>query len=365
MGQRISCVENSSASGTAVWEVVNDEVMTLANNYRYSLQQTWVKRGFLQIVKDILRLYIKLDLPRLMTRYQCEKIEKYFNESCENEEVKAIIKAYTATNGFSRYINMDLANLVSTNDWRDIRISPNAPEDRQYWEGALDVVCIIVHHPGRSTYEVKQETKVFRGMSISKNYLDNFQDGTCLTNKTFLSTSITQDVAERYLHTDEELTGCLCIYTIVPSDRRTALHIKDISKITDEEEVLILPYTTFKAKSPSWGCTSHNIKGRQLEPMCEDLGLQISQINGPTSKRSSNVNVHIRGLQTADGVVETDPVPEASIDIERELAEVTEKYLQEEAQVLQTTYKEALDTITRIHPKRAIDPSGTSNMSIK
>ncbi|CAF1003342.1 unnamed protein product [Didymodactylos carnosus] len=175
----------------------------------------------------------------------------------------------------------------------------------------------------------------------------------------------------------------------------------------------------FNAKSPSWCCTSHNIKGRQMKQMCEDLGLQISQINGPTSRRSSNVidliccsepletvsrinygtsdhrpvsytgpwstsatnvfrdyqkflitcsspndpnafwrftarhfqkaNVHIKGLQTADGVVETDPqtilnelhahysahfqlpnhktLPEASIDIERELAEVTEKYL--------------------------------------
>ncbi|CAF1465578.1 unnamed protein product, partial [Didymodactylos carnosus] len=143
----------------------------------------------------------------------------------------------------------------------------------------------------------------------------------------------------------------------------------------------------FNAKSPSWGCTSHNIKGRQMKQMCEDLGLQISQINGSTSKRSSSANVHIKGFQTVDGVVETDPqtilnelhahysahfqlsnhktLPETSIDIERALAEVTEKYLQEEAQVLKTTYQEALDTITRIHPERTIDPSGTSNMSIK
>jgi len=250
MGQRISCVENSSTSGNAVWEVVNDEVMTLANNYRCSLQQTWEKNDFLEIVNDILRFYIKLDLPRLMTAHdQCEKIEKYFKKAYQNNEVEPIIEAYTVTNGFSRYINMDSANLVSTNDWRDIRVSPDAPEDRQYWEGALDFVCIIVHHPALSAYELKGKKTVFRGMSISKNYLDHIQDGTCLTNKTFLSTSIAQDVAERYVHTDEKVIGCLCIYTLVPSDRRTALHIKGISKITDEEEVLILPYTTFKVQS--------------------------------------------------------------------------------------------------------------------
>jgi hypothetical protein len=274
MGQRISCVENSSTSGTAVWEVVNNEVMTLANNYRNSLQQTWEKNNFLEIVNDILQLYIKLDLPRLMTACdQCEKIEEYFKEAYQNEKVEPIIKAYTATNGFSRYINMDLANLVSTNDRHDIRISPDTPEDRQYWEGALDVVCIIVHHPALSAYELKEEKTVFRGMSIPKKYVDNFQDGTCLTNKTFLSTSTTQDVAEQYLHTDDELIGCLCIYTLLPSDRRTALHIAGISKIAGEEEVLILPYTTFKVQSKTIS-TDPEARIRCLIQLCQhsDVG---------------------------------------------------------------------------------------------
>ena len=127
-----------------------------------------------------------------------KKIDELFKEAYDTDTIQPVIKVYTSNAGLYEAINKDLATLVSTNNLRDIGISPDAPQNRHYWEGPLDIACVIVSHPELDRYKIKEEMIVYRGMVVSKNILDNYQVGTRLMNKTFISTSKSADIASTF-----------------------------------------------------------------------------------------------------------------------------------------------------------------------
>ena len=240
-----------SLSFDASWEVVDREVRRRARNYRNSLLRTWEKNEFREIISDVRNLYLALDLrpstspqANSMSRGSYDSIIEYFQKAYDTNRCEPIIEAYTSATGFHRRINEDLANLVSTNNLRDIGISPNAPT-RHYWQGPLDIACIFVNHPHLRRYEIKEETKAYRGMTVPRRVLENYRGGTRWMNKTFLSTSRLETTASKFQGQSGLEVGCVCHFTLVPSNRRTAIDIAAMS-VFDEQEILILPYTTFE-----------------------------------------------------------------------------------------------------------------------
>jgi hypothetical protein len=248
MGQRPSRDEDLP---NAYWEVVDHEVSRLAHNYRIRLQETWDNNTFREIISSIQNYYLALDLKQLMkkTPGYYTTVYRYFQEAYDTNRVEPVVRAYTSETSFYRLINEDLANLVSSNNFRDIALSPDAPRDRLYWEGALDVACVIVNHPNLDRYRIRNERKVFRGMRVPNIVLANYCIGNRFMNKTFLSTSNSRGTANLFQGSTADEVGCICIYTLVPSERRTAMDIQGISKFVSESEVLILPYTTFEVTS--------------------------------------------------------------------------------------------------------------------
>lgn len=245
MGKRPS--RYASTSSVAEWEVADHEVMIRARNYRIRLQKTWNDLNFRQIISDIQEYYLASDVKKIVGEHThaYQFINRCFQEAFDTNDVKPIVVAYTSGTSFHRVLNNDLAQMISTDDLRDIRISLDAPGDRCYWEGSLDVACILLNHPQLNCCEIKEEMTVYRGMAVEKNVLERYSPGKRLMNKTFLSTSKLSLTTVHFSGSSPDKVACLCIFTLVPNERRTAIDIGNLSLFPGEEEVLILPYATF------------------------------------------------------------------------------------------------------------------------
>ena len=245
MGQQPS--RCCSTSSLVEWEVADHEVTRRSVNYRKRLEKTWKDLGFREIVSDIQQFYLVLDVKmrKLLVEKDCELILKFFQEAYDNNDARPITTAYTSGTKFYEIVNTDLAKMVSTDNLRDIGMSLDAPQDRCYWEGSLDIACIFVNHPQFDCDKIREEMTVFRGIVVSKEILKKYLPGTRVMNKTFLSTSKLRRVAEFFINTSPDTFSCLFIITLVPSERRTAIDIEKLSIFSDEHEVLILPYATF------------------------------------------------------------------------------------------------------------------------
>ncbi|CAF0853725.1 unnamed protein product [Didymodactylos carnosus] len=101
--------------------------------------------------------------------------------------------------------------------------------------------------------ETENDSKVYRGMIITSDDLKPYGKGIKLLNKAFMLTtkdrSVAEDFAERdVIHRksvkDEHIKlQAICTYEIV--NDRTALDIGKISEYSNEQEVLIGPYSAF------------------------------------------------------------------------------------------------------------------------
>ncbi|CAF1066250.1 unnamed protein product [Didymodactylos carnosus] len=103
----------------------------------------------------------------------------------------------------------------------------------------MAITSILLHHP---KFEPYSYTGVcYRGMRVKGSELAPYYAGQQIVNTTFLSTSKTTKVAEIFCGPND--MSVFSTYLI--RDKRTALDISGISKVKDEEEVLILPFAAF------------------------------------------------------------------------------------------------------------------------
>lgn len=89
-----------------------------------------------------------------------------------------------------------------------------------------------------------------------------------------MSTSKSQEVALCFAGESVGFVTCLCIYTLRPSIRRTALDISSISAVKDEGEILILPYSTFEV--------TNVIKSNENEPKLVDFIIELQECHPET-----------------------------------------------------------------------------------
>ncbi|CAF0955869.1 unnamed protein product [Rotaria sordida] len=244
MGQRPSWLTDSPIVNKE-WVIVDTAVTIRARNYRRSLRRTWECNSFSGIVDDIRTLYLEGDLKAPLGPKAYQDIDKLLKEACNQNDVEKVVKAYTLANSFHALVNSHLANLVSTNNLKDIGMDPDAPF-MTYWYGPLDFACILVYDQQLEKYRPNQNQKVYRGMTVPQEVVVSYRVGTRLMNKTFVSTSKCKQVALYFTGKCPDLVTCICIYTLKPGVRRTALDITNLSAVEGEEEIIILPYSTFE-----------------------------------------------------------------------------------------------------------------------
>lgn len=219
------------------WIKVDSNAHHLAAVNRQSVND-WNNHTWIQMTIDFITSdYINQDLADVQG---IDEIKWFFNKAKTEQDPVYILKAYSAETGFYTRLNTQLA--VD-------QLTDGHEQDNSWW-GRHHILRIIVGHPRLEKYVFIGMT--FRGMNISSNDLAQYNVGTRLMTKSFLSTSKNQSIAEAFAicrsvdHKTDINLPALCIYTI--KNRRTAYDIEKISEYSPEKEVLVIPYSAFIVK---------------------------------------------------------------------------------------------------------------------
>ncbi|UJR12366.1 hypothetical protein I4U23_016543 [Adineta vaga] len=166
-----------------------------------------------------------------------------------------IIGAYTSATCFHKYYNEYIAqHAINFFDSSIVDIHVNY----KIVKYVVKSIAILMFHWAFNQY--RYSGKTYRGMLMTKEDLYKYVVNSKIMNKSFLSTSKSNEIAECFsgcLNDENNLrktrdkqaiqTAVLCTYIIKNSE--TALSLETISRQKVEEEVLILPFSVFEVKS--------------------------------------------------------------------------------------------------------------------
>lgn len=178
-------------------------------------------------------------------------IKDYMKQAIENNDPLPIVRAYTEKTPFVTKLNEDLATGGSDFRFQISFAMSNTiycDNDPPKGFGQYIFVAILSHHPKLQQYRHYIGT-TYRGMNMKKSDIDQYEEGKSILMRTFLSSSIDRDVAQSFLidtsvDSNSNHHRVICTYHI--RNPSTAIDVHTISASPNENEILIIPFTTFK-----------------------------------------------------------------------------------------------------------------------
>ncbi|CAF4193863.1 unnamed protein product [Rotaria sordida] len=246
------------------------------NAYRISYEnhehmKRWLTKVALhKLLKAIVDDYIE----RIKFKNENDRktIKEELSYVIDEEDPLGLIWTYTSPSvKFHDFLNHDLAELgsdfrfVSTQALINSGYVDNEPPQGL---GQYIFASIIINHSRFRPYHYAGIT--FRGMKITQKDLEEYNTGNIVLTRSFLSTSKDRSIAELFVDcTDHKIhPPVICKYKVI--NPKSSLSIEKISRIEDEKEVLILPFTVFQVKQQHYvelkkDGQIHNIKEIELE----------------------------------------------------------------------------------------------------
>lgn len=225
------------------WELVDSLAYQNALRLRDELRSHQLKISLEKRISSIDKGYLKAHFGYLD---KIDPIRYWFNTASEENKPLHIFKAYSISQEFTKQLNKDLARNIIHDLKNGCSIfSCNCLYSTQ--DATKSITTILLYHPPFQS--LKFAGIVYRGAVIDRSVVTNYNKGSRIITTTFLSTSRDREVANIYYGLDglsgnNDRISLWCQYTI-KSENRTALYIAPYSEHRDEEEVLILPYSSF------------------------------------------------------------------------------------------------------------------------
>lgn len=226
------------------WELVDLNASLKALKFRNELKPSTVKGLLKNRLYSINKGYLSARL-RHLPSFEC--IRDSFKRASDEDNPFEILFAYTRCQNFSKVLNSDMArNVIHVLTNYCSKFSCDCLYSTE--DGTKSIATILLYHPQFQNLNFVGE--VYRGFVIKELNLSHYTEGSRIITTTFLSTSKKREVAEIFsgqgnplAHIDD--TSVLCMYKI-NSKNRTAIYIAEYSTFQAEQEVLILPYSSFK-----------------------------------------------------------------------------------------------------------------------
>ncbi|CAF1308508.1 unnamed protein product [Adineta steineri] len=255
------------------------------NYLREKLTELYIHRYYdiYDFYKELVkRMHAYIDTLTLSNHIK-QILKQYFTEMKETRDPVYIIKVYTSTTSFHKYYNEYIAQHGI--DFFD-PFSVDIHVDYVIIKSLMKTIAIIMYD--KSFYKYRYRGRTYRGMLLTEENLYKYVVHSKIMNKSFLSTSKSKEIAKAFSGCEQEKflrktpdkqaihISVLCTYIIKNSE--TALNIETISdRISDEKEVLILPFTIFEVKSVRRSST--NIVQIELEEVPDELLDNYNKIN--------------------------------------------------------------------------------------
>ncbi|CAF1482443.1 unnamed protein product [Didymodactylos carnosus] len=246
-----------------IWSINGDNLIKKGKEFceqidlykTYDNQHHLITKLLIEIVEYYLNEYLIKE-----ERFSGDKIKQIkdcFNNAIEEKNyLKYFIKAYTFTNNFHHVLNKHLALYIV--DYFDPSSYSSIPAEYRLINCLVHIVTLVRNDPYRNKYKYKGIT--YRGLLMKQNDLKPYRIGNYILNKSFMSTSKALSIAQLYAnnspdsilggtsnyHDRAEVSSVILKFTIKQDE--TAVDIKHMSMVPDEEEVLILPFSVFRVK---------------------------------------------------------------------------------------------------------------------
>ena len=194
-----------------------------------------------------------IDTLPLATHYK-ETVRKYFFMLAETSSPIYIVKAYSSTTGFHRYLNQNIAQ-YAIEFFEPLSVDVNT--DYKMVKCLLIIVAIVMHT--EKFRPLRFCGKTYRGMLLTREDLDKYVVGSKILTNSFLSTSKLKEIASVFSGSaqaqflrqtpDKQAIHIAAVCTYITRNNGTALDIETISETGhDEKEVLILPFSAFRVE---------------------------------------------------------------------------------------------------------------------
>jgi hypothetical protein len=212
------------------WIFVKGDPSSYASFNRESLLKCRSDEEFDRLCRGIRRYYINENGP-LADVEDIKLVRSFFDKAIKNNDPMEVVRAYTAETGFYNRLNQDLSQLPT--HWSGIKHERN-------------IASIMIFHPVFQNFSFTGET--YRGMNISLEDLNEYVVDSVFMNKTFLSTSKAKTRAESFAAQKKSSKGFKVICKYLIKHAGTAIAVENMSEFSFEQEVIILPYASFKVK---------------------------------------------------------------------------------------------------------------------
>ncbi|UJR16654.1 hypothetical protein I4U23_003554 [Adineta vaga] len=237
-------------NGSIEWCLSGSDMIKKRKQFReqIDLYKTYDNKNHLitKLLIEITDYYLKDYLIRSehFTKEQTEKLAKTFQKQLTNKII---------LNSFYRVLNEHIALYIF--DYFDVNSYYASPKKYRLINCLVHIVTLLINHP--DIYEHQYLGTVYRGLSMKTNDFKHYTIGNHILNRTFLSTSKKEDVARFFAKENfgqiniddyhQSKVSVLSKYSI--KQNKTAINTAEMSKIPDEEEVLILPFAVFEVKN--------------------------------------------------------------------------------------------------------------------
>ncbi|CAF0994758.1 unnamed protein product [Rotaria sp. Silwood1] len=221
----------------------NDKAIQIAKGFHKDFEKLKLSSSIAGQVRTIEETFLNF----LPTDSSWNQIRKYFQQARQQNNLLAIIKAYTCSSEFTGRLNKHSA--ANTHHLLKLYCTLLNCPVLAYTQEYTEAFTSILFHPSLDQYLVRNET-VYRGIFLQdEKPIANYREGVIIITTTFLSTSRNRDVAELFGGTSPGGISIFSTYNINNIRRHTALDIGRISHFPGENEVLILRYAPFKITS--------------------------------------------------------------------------------------------------------------------
>ena len=225
------------------WELVDDLAYQKALRLRDELKPYTFKNFLEKAIFSIDKGYLKSHLIHLN---KINFIRHWFKQASQENNPFHILKAYTKCQAFTKQLNKDMARNII----HDLKIGCSLFSCGCLYstqDATRSITAILLYHP--QFQSLNFNGKVYRGLCIKQSLFTHYTKGSRIITTTFLSTSKNRLVAECFSSSGGSIENIgyisiLCIYTI-KNQNHTALDITQHSEFREENEVLILPYSSF------------------------------------------------------------------------------------------------------------------------
>ncbi|CAF1412684.1 unnamed protein product, partial [Didymodactylos carnosus] len=245
-------------TGNLQWTKVDSTIYQQALYKRLWLKSAWSEHKMLNKLDWMIESCLIHKVPILSER---SEIQSYFRQAKLTRDPSYLIKAYTAETDYYKKLNRDFALEDFDKDWTS---------NMQQW-----IVSTLYNHISLEQFCFKGKT--YRGMKMNAADIAGYVIGTRIMNKSFLSTSKDQSVAEEFARQpskDIQLQhSVLCVYET--RNNRTALDIETMSEYPHEKEVLILPYAAFKVVNIIPSTSSVSLPNDNKKQLIKALDFEI------------------------------------------------------------------------------------------